>query len=80
MENASLVSSACLLLNQPKIKMVAQTRTHTTTGSPAGGIYLKHKLLCAGTAACIADLLTFPLDTAKVRLQVMIISLLLYFK
>ncbi|XP_069891128.1 putative mitochondrial transporter UCP3 isoform X2 [Dipodomys merriami] len=28
------------------------------------------KCLGAGTAACIADLLTFPLDTAKVRLQI----------
>ena len=28
------------------------------------------KFLTAGTAACIADALTFPLDTAKVRLQV----------
>lgn len=28
------------------------------------------KFLGAGTAACIADLITFPLDTAKVRLQV----------
>lgn len=28
------------------------------------------KLLTAGTAACIADLATFPLDTAKVRMQV----------
>lgn len=28
------------------------------------------KLLTAGTAACIADLVTFPLDTAKVRMQV----------
>lgn len=28
------------------------------------------KFLGAGTAACFADLLTFPLDTAKVRLQV----------
>lgn len=28
------------------------------------------KLLTAGTAACVADLITFPLDTAKVRLQV----------
>uniref|UniRef100_A0A8D0P7U6 Mitochondrial uncoupling protein 3 n=1 Tax=Sus scrofa TaxID=9823 RepID=A0A8D0P7U6_PIG len=28
------------------------------------------KLLGAGTAACFADLLTFPLDTAKVRLQI----------
>uniref|UniRef100_A0AC11DN52 Uncoupling protein 2 n=1 Tax=Ovis aries TaxID=9940 RepID=A0AC11DN52_SHEEP len=27
------------------------------------------KFLGAGTAACIADLITFPLDTAKVRLQ-----------
>lgn len=28
------------------------------------------KFTGAGTAACIADLLTFPLDTGKVRLQV----------
>ena len=28
------------------------------------------QLLTAGTAACIADLFTFPLDTTKVRLQV----------
>ncbi|XP_064417411.1 mitochondrial brown fat uncoupling protein 1 isoform X3 [Latimeria chalumnae] len=28
------------------------------------------KFLSAGTAACIADLFTFPLDTAKVRLQI----------
>lgn len=31
---------------------------------------LGFKLLTAGTAACIADLATFPLDTAKVRMQV----------
>lgn len=30
------------------------------------------KLLTAGSAACVADLITFPLDTAKVRLQVKI--------
>lgn len=30
------------------------------------------QLLTAGTSACIADLATFPLDTAKVRLQVII--------
>lgn len=29
------------------------------------------KLLTAGSAACVADLFTFPLDTAKVRLQVL---------
>lgn len=28
------------------------------------------KMASAGAAACIADLITFPLDTAKVRLQV----------
>lgn len=28
------------------------------------------KLLTAGSAACVADLITFPLDTAKVRLQI----------
>ncbi|XP_043855021.1 mitochondrial uncoupling protein 2-like [Dromiciops gliroides] len=28
------------------------------------------KFLGAGTAACIADLITFPLDTAKVRVQI----------
>jgi len=28
------------------------------------------KVLSAGMAGCIADLVTFPLDTAKVRLQV----------
>ena len=30
------------------------------------------ELLTAGSAACVADLFTFPLDTAKVRLQVRI--------
>nr|CAD7447120.1 unnamed protein product [Timema bartmani] len=30
---------------------------------------LGYKLLTAGVSACIADLTTFPLDTAKVRLQ-----------
>ncbi|XP_078000361.1 dicarboxylate carrier UCP2-like [Glandiceps talaboti] len=28
------------------------------------------KFVCAGTAACMADMITFPLDTAKVRLQI----------
>lgn len=39
------------------------------------------KFVGAGTAACIADLVTFPLDTAKVRLQVsflMALSLVLF--
>ena len=33
---------------------------------------LPAKLLTAGSAACVADLITYPLDTAKVRLQVKI--------
>ncbi|XP_058797204.1 dicarboxylate carrier SLC25A8-like [Phymastichus coffea] len=33
-------------------------------------VSLATKLLTAGTAACIADLATFPLDTAKVRMQI----------
>lgn len=37
------------------------------------------KMLTAGTSACFADFMTFPLDTAKVRLQVNI-SLLQYRK
>ncbi|PKK23941.1 mitochondrial uncoupling protein 3 [Columba livia] len=36
------------------------------TGNPIRGA----KFFSAGTAACIADLCTFPLDTAKVRLQI----------
>jgi hypothetical protein len=28
------------------------------------------KIFSAGVAACLADVITFPLDTAKVRLQV----------
>lgn len=35
------------------------------------------KMASAGAAACIADIVTFPLDTAKVRLQVSDFRLLL---
>ena len=31
---------------------------------------LGEKMLCAGISACAADILTFPFDVAKVRLQV----------
>ena len=51
----------------------ARTRTKPTqlpAQLPAQHVPLSTKLLAAGTAACIADLITFPLDTAKVRLQV----------
>jgi hypothetical protein len=33
------------------------------------------KFISAGLAACYADMMTFPLDTAKVRLQVDIVTI-----
>ena len=42
------------------------TRKVTPNKTPGLGV----QLLTAGSAACVADLITFPLDTAKVRLQV----------
>ncbi|BES91393.1 uncoupling protein [Nesidiocoris tenuis] len=36
----------------------------------ADNLSLHYKILCAGASACFADLVTFPLDTAKVRLQI----------
>ncbi|KAM9318506.1 dicarboxylate carrier UCP2-like [Pholidichthys leucotaenia] len=38
----------------------------TTDLAPTTGV----KIFSAGTAGCVADLVTFPLDTAKVRLQI----------
>jgi len=45
---------------------VVRQRQNKKAASPGIGV----QLLTAGTAACIADLFTFPLDTTKVRLQV----------
>lgn len=36
----------------------------------SGDVSLGVKFVSAGLAACMADMVTFPLDTAKVRLQV----------
>jgi len=57
---------------------MAVVATKSTSASPVLPIQRKQvsapglsvQLLTAGTAACIADLFTFPLDTTKVRLQV----------
>lgn len=43
--------------------MVSQT---TSEVHPTMGV----KIFSAGISACLADIITFPLDTAKVRLQV----------
>lgn len=40
--------------------------TGSTDLAPSAAV----KIFSAGTAGCVADLVTFPLDTAKVRLQV----------
>ena len=45
------------------VRKVAASKTQN---KPGIGV----ELLTAGSAACVADLFTFPLDTAKVRLQV----------
>lgn len=47
----------------PSVTMVGVKRTDL---APTAAV----KVIGAGTAACFADLVTFPLDTAKVRLQV----------
>jgi len=51
---------------QPKVLPSIGTRSTMTNKTPG----LPVQLLTAGSAACVADLITFPLDTAKVRLQV----------
>uniref|UniRef100_A0AAZ1XMH4 Dicarboxylate carrier UCP2 n=1 Tax=Oreochromis aureus TaxID=47969 RepID=A0AAZ1XMH4_OREAU len=40
------------------------------TDKEQSGVFPAVKIFSAGTAGCVADLVTFPLDTAKVRLQV----------
>jgi len=52
--------------NAPSSKVLPIQRNKVSTSSPG----LVVQLATAGTAACIADLFTFPLDTTKVRLQV----------
>jgi len=52
--------------NAPSSKVLPIQRNKVSTNSPG----LVVQLATAGTAACIADLFTFPLDTTKVRLQV----------
>lgn len=52
--------------NQKVIPVNVPLTQKKSPASPGFGV----QLLTAGTAACIADLWTFPLDTVKVRLQV----------
>jgi len=49
-----------------KTNPTATAAAANNSGGPGLGV----QLLTAGSAACVADMITFPLDTAKVRLQV----------
>jgi len=50
----------------PTNKLIERSSVRTVSSKPSLG----SQLLTAGVAACLADLVTFPLDTLKVRLQV----------
>merc|ERR1719219_3366299 len=60
--------SNCKLLLDPGPGLQLYPRIPKTSTATGPGLGIQ--LLTAGTAACIADCLTFPLDTVKVRLQV----------
>jgi len=67
MENVTLVSvvkAAELPTRSAPLRMAAPPKTSSNEPS------LQVKFVSAGLAACMGDLVTFPLDTAKVRLQV----------
>nr|CAD7408942.1 unnamed protein product [Timema cristinae] len=64
------------MTNLNYFKIVIDSQSEDTFNFPAlnmkladNELPLGYKLLTAGVSACIADLTTFPLDTAKVRLQ-----------
>ena len=63
MASASNSSSAASQASRAKVVTVS---VNPKKKGPGLGV----QLLTAGTAACIADVITFPLDTVKVRLQV----------
>jgi len=52
------------------VSQSAQRRAPAVVAKPLKTPPLSVQLLTAGSAACVADIFTFPLDTAKVRLQV----------
>ncbi len=64
---STAATTTTIALEKAKKKAVKNKNHHHYQG-PGLGV----QLLTAGSAACVADLITFPLDTAKVRLQVSI--------
>lgn len=63
--NSRMAAAVSRTEASPAVKQVSLPRKQVSS-SPGLGV----QLLTAGTAACFADLCTFPLDTVKVRLQV----------
>jgi hypothetical protein len=59
-------------LTEPTRRTAKSIKPVQQTPRAQPGIWVQ--LLTAGSAACVADLFTFPLDTAKVRLQVVRIN------
>ena len=70
MENVALVS-----VDNKSVKPIQRTAVPRASFTRHPDPPLPRKLLAAGLAACMADLCTFPLDTAKVRLQVRLLSM-----
>lgn len=61
----SIIVSVCVFICIPPV-VVNMVGLKPSDVPPPLGV----KMASAGAAACIADIVTFPLDTAKVRLQV----------
>jgi len=79
MENTTIIGTPAVLsysqltppvpVTQPRV-MKPATPAKPATAVPTGDISLPVKFASAGLAACFADVISFPFDTAKVRLQV----------
>jgi len=63
MENITIIVKKSAALQNP---VLTRSQSTSTSTEPSLGV----KFASAGIAACIGDLVSFPLDTAKVRLQI----------
>ena len=66
MESVTLIATGTKSTEKPVVYYNNGLCNQTANDQPTQGV----KFISAGLAACIADLVSFPLDTAKVRLQV----------
>jgi len=61
--------SKMVMLPPVALPVMPMSGNLTRSGPLSNDCSVGVKFVSAGTAACIADMATFPLDTAKVRLQ-----------